>query len=203
MYSIAKTIGLPATFVELRHQATHEQLPSLSKLRSAANKALAWIWDFYWKDLGPVNKESPRENGCSDPQRNMLLLYLREQDETLKLGFQKQLKCWDEASLLRTLADITESSGDPQVILRGLQLSRKILSGGSDLPSTTGTSGAPRKTKDLEAIRVELQTLNEELEDAKMQCAAQPTKAPNKTDSQSIGWSRYQGTWTPKPIGLV
>ncbi|ORY71688.1 Las1-like-domain-containing protein [Pseudomassariella vexata] len=51
MYSVAKTIGLPATFVELRHQCTHEQLPSLLKLRSAAHKSLAWIWDYYWKHL--------------------------------------------------------------------------------------------------------------------------------------------------------
>ncbi|EGR52634.1 uncharacterized protein TRIREDRAFT_102383 [Trichoderma reesei QM6a] len=56
MYSIAKNIGLPATFVELRHQATHEQLPSLAKLRSAARKALDWIWDYYWKHLGEAEK---------------------------------------------------------------------------------------------------------------------------------------------------
>jgi len=55
MYSLAKTIGLPATFVELRHQATHEQLPSLLRLRGAAKKALSWIWDFYWKDLVLAN----------------------------------------------------------------------------------------------------------------------------------------------------
>ncbi len=202
MYSIAKTIGLPATFVELRHQATHEQLPSLSKLRSAANNALAWIWDFYWKDLAPVNSGNPSEGGHSDPRRNLLLRYLGEQDETVKADFQKQLKSWDDMSLLRTLADITESSEEPQVILRALQLSRTILSGGFGLP-LTAASGAPRKTKDLEAIRVELQTLNEELEDTQIQRADQPTEVSSEAVSQSAGWTRYQGTWTPKPIGIV
>jgi len=33
--NIAKIIGLPIAFVELRHQATHEELPSLSSLREA------------------------------------------------------------------------------------------------------------------------------------------------------------------------
>ncbi|KAI0544087.1 Las1-domain-containing protein [Xylaria curta] len=135
MYTIAKTIGLPATFVELRHQATHEQLPSLSKLRSAANNALAWIWHFYWKDLVPVNKENSGEGGQFDPLRDLLTRYFREQDETLKNDLRRQLQSWDEASLLRALAKIAESSEEPQIILRALQLSRSILGGG-----WTGTS---------------------------------------------------------------
>ncbi|KAL8305339.1 hypothetical protein RB597_003808 [Gaeumannomyces tritici] len=51
MYSVAKTIGLPATFVELRHQAAHEQLPSLTRLRAGAAAGLDWIWEYYWKQL--------------------------------------------------------------------------------------------------------------------------------------------------------
>ncbi|KAI1429419.1 Las1-like-domain-containing protein [Xylaria sp. FL1777] len=202
MYSIAKTIGLPATFVELRHQATHEQLPSLSKLRSGANNALAWIWDFYWKDLGSVDKGSSSEGGQSDPRRDLLLRSLREQDEAVKADFQKQMKSWDETSLLQTLADITESSEEPQIILRALQVSRTILSGGFESP-LTAASGAPRETKDLEAIRVELQTLNEDLEDIRIQRVDQPTSVPDEIASQSVGWTRYQGTWTPRPIGIV
>ncbi|KAI1312816.1 Las1-domain-containing protein [Xylaria venustula] len=193
MYSIAKTIGLPATFVELRHQATHEQLPSLSKLRSAANNALAWIWDFYWKDLGPINKGSSKEGGPSNSQRDLLLKYLREQDEILKAGFHKQLKSLDETFLLRTLANIAESSEESQVILRALQLSRAVMNGDFDLPSVV-TSEAPRKTKDLDAMRVELQTLNEELEGTRIQRVDQPVEEPNDAANQSAGWKRYQGT---------
>ncbi|KAI1132006.1 Las1-like-domain-containing protein [Nemania abortiva] len=204
MYSIAKNIGLPATFVELRHQATHEQLPSLSKLRTAANNALVWIWDFYWKDLAPVNKGNPGEGSQSDPRRDLLVRYLREQDEALKTGLQKQLKSWDDASLLQILEEIAGSSEEPQIILRALQLSRAILDGGFDLPSN-GTEGAPRirRTKDLEAIRVELQTLNEELEDTHVERVDQPAKPSNGASSHSVGWTLYQGTWKPKPIGVV
>ncbi|KAK0752358.1 Las1-like protein [Schizothecium vesticola] len=36
MYGLARSVGLPAAFVELRHQATHEALPSLVRLRGAA-----------------------------------------------------------------------------------------------------------------------------------------------------------------------
>lgn len=51
MYAKAKQIGLPASFVELRHEATHGDLPSLVVLRRAAEKALEWLWNDYWKYL--------------------------------------------------------------------------------------------------------------------------------------------------------
>lgn len=207
MYSIAKTIGLPATFVELRHQATHEQLPSLSKLRSAASNALAWIWDFYWKDLVPANKGAAGEDGPRlDARRDLLISYLHEPDETQGSDLQKQLRSWDEASLLRMLADIAESSEEPRVILRALQLSRTILGGAAEAPLTTPSADPPApRIRDLEAVRVELQTLNEELQDSRIERMDSPAQVPDEasTSTQSTGWTRYQGTWTPKPIGVV
>ncbi|KAL2160661.1 hypothetical protein VTH06DRAFT_1349 [Thermothelomyces fergusii] len=69
MYDVAKSVGLPATFVELRHQATHEQLPSLPRLRAAADRALDWIWDYYWRGLGPAaggDDDDERESGADE-----------------------------------------------------------------------------------------------------------------------------------------
>lgn len=205
MYSIAKTIGLPATFVELRHQATHEQLPSLSKLRSAAHNALAWIWDFYWKDLIPV-EDNPGEGSQSAPRKDLLVRYFREADDTEKLGLQKQLQSWDEAALLRTLADLAGSAEEPQIILRALHLSRTVLEGGSELTGTLMvTPGAPQipKTRDLEVVRSELQTLNDEFEATRAESVEQPGDVSDEASNRSVGWTRYQGTWTPKPIGVV
>ncbi|KAI1195147.1 Las1-like-domain-containing protein, partial [Nemania serpens] len=204
MYSIAKTIGLPATFVELRHQATHEQLPSLSKLRSAAHNALAWIWDFYWKDLIPV-EDNPGEGSQSAPRKDLLVRYFREADDTEKLGLQKQLQSWDEAALLRTLADLAGSAEEPQIILRALHLSRTVLEGGSELTGTLMvTPGAPQipKTRDLEVVRSELQTLNDEFEATRAESVEQPGDVSDEASNRSVGWTRYQGTWTPKPIGV-
>lgn len=56
MYGVAKTIGLPASFVELRHQGTHEPMPSLTQLRPAARRALVWIWEYYWRNLPEENE---------------------------------------------------------------------------------------------------------------------------------------------------
>ncbi len=51
MYEIAEEIGLPASFVELRHQVTHDELPSVTVLRHAVNRSLAWLWDHYWQRI--------------------------------------------------------------------------------------------------------------------------------------------------------
>ncbi|KAI1636418.1 Las1-domain-containing protein [Biscogniauxia mediterranea] len=151
MYYIAKTIGLPATFVELRHQATHEHLPSLSKLRSAAKKALAWIWDYYWKDLGQGDHDAKEAE--SNQCREVLLRYLGEEQPGQAKALQKQLKQWDDAVLLQALADIGDSSEDPRTILRSLQLSRGILDGTLAVPSASrlDASSAPME-KDAEAF---------------------------------------------------
>lgn len=51
MYDKARELDLPASFVELRHEAIHGELPSLVVLRQAAQKALDWLWKSYWKCL--------------------------------------------------------------------------------------------------------------------------------------------------------
>ena len=51
MYAKAQQMGLPAMFVDLRHEASHGDMPSLANLRSAARRALQWLWDDYWKTV--------------------------------------------------------------------------------------------------------------------------------------------------------
>nr|GAT43690.1 predicted protein [Mycena chlorophos] len=46
--SIANQLGLPAWLVELRHAATHENLPSLELLRQAARESMAWLLHNYF-----------------------------------------------------------------------------------------------------------------------------------------------------------
>ena len=53
MYTQAQKIGLPALFVDIRHEASHGDMPNLTNLRSAVERALKWLWDDYWKGLEP------------------------------------------------------------------------------------------------------------------------------------------------------
>lgn len=51
MFQRAVDLGLPASFVELRHEATHREPPSLVVLRKATQRSLEWLWDNYWADV--------------------------------------------------------------------------------------------------------------------------------------------------------
>lgn len=51
MLEIAKQIDMPAEFVALRHEATHEELPSVQRLVIATRQALSWLWKVYWSRL--------------------------------------------------------------------------------------------------------------------------------------------------------
>ncbi|EED84778.1 predicted protein [Postia placenta Mad-698-R] len=55
--SIAAQLGLPAWLVELRHAATHEDLPSVHVLRDAAREALTWLLHNYF--LPTLNPAAP------------------------------------------------------------------------------------------------------------------------------------------------
>lgn len=178
MYSLAKAIGLPATFVELRHQATHEQLPSLAKLRTAAKKALAWIWDYYWKHL--TEESRPRKDVC----RDTVLRYLKEDDEAKRQAIVDEMVAWDADTLLKAVSELQETLPGNQVYLKCLKLSKDIVAGvvktaakeevqeqKSADPTPIGTPGGPETT--------------------------------TNTNATDIGWSRHPGPWKPKPIGMV
>ncbi|KAL6855756.1 Las1-like domain-containing protein [Trichoderma novae-zelandiae] len=181
MYSIAKNIGLPATFVELRHQATHEQLPSLAKLRSAARKALDWIWDYYWKHLGEAEK-------AKDPCKELVLSYLREDDEAARQRTMGQLRQWDLDHLQATIAELQKTLPGNQVYLKCLKLSRDVAAmadeanvlepEGSVLPKEQGQEQEQEQELELE-------------------------QDPGRSPEPTTGWSRYSGVWKPKPIGVV
>jgi len=57
--SLSAAAGLPRLLVDLRHEATHNELPSLAALQLAAHHALTWLRTNYWqkqKDHIELNK---------------------------------------------------------------------------------------------------------------------------------------------------
>ena len=49
MYAVGRHINLPKSFVDLRHQITHEEMPSLTVLRDSTKRALRWLYIDYWE----------------------------------------------------------------------------------------------------------------------------------------------------------
>ena len=88
MYAKAKQINLPASFVELRHEATHGDLPALVVFRRAVEKSLDWLWNDYWKYLG-VRSGNLDEDDIDA---------FKEGREKLKEKFRAILRDYNEAS---------------------------------------------------------------------------------------------------------
>ena len=49
MFAYAERIGMPIGFVELRHSATHDEMPELGVLRGKVQDALDWLWERWWR----------------------------------------------------------------------------------------------------------------------------------------------------------
>ena len=83
MYDIALEIDMPASFVELRHEATHEELPFLQRLSGITTQALQWLWQHYWQRLDIPTTRAQATTSHSQPAptpsqlRNELTTFLR------------------------------------------------------------------------------------------------------------------------------
>ena len=62
MFERARQLRLPASFVDLRHQATHDiDLPSIHILRQAVKKGLDWLWQDFWCHQGLSKRNLSRQ----------------------------------------------------------------------------------------------------------------------------------------------
>lgn len=185
MYTIAKNIGLPATFVELRHQATHEELPSLSKLRTVSRKALSWIWDYYWVHLAP---EAAQRQDLPDDCEVFLRRLIGETDDHLSLRVEQSLSNWPRDHIIAILNEIQDTTQDVTLLLRASQLHSKILE--VDVKQLAAISVEDVKTE------LEVMELNLKIPDI-------VNDTTESHASHSNGWSLWEGPWIPKPIGMV
>lgn len=196
MYSIAKTIELPATFVELRHQCTHEQMPSLLKLRSAAQKALDWIWHYYWRDL----PDSDAGDGAGGSEQEACIRFLVAYlglDEAAKRSAREQqrLKQFGEPLVLDALSVIQTTTENPRILVGAFQMSRQILEGRDEKEAALRAGTEPQAEK----------RLPEPSHDGPAAGPSQVLEQSSPADgsTRTKGWSRYEGKWEPKPIGVV
>lgn len=201
MYSIAKSIGLPATYVELRHQATHEELPSLSKLRTATQKALKWIWEYYWAKL---TVETPAV--VNNDSKAFVRRVVQEKDETRRRELESNLGSWDEDELLMALLETQWSSKDPVVLLRCVELHKTITGKGVTSKESTDVPKAGSPLSMLEKMRAEMVKMDEDFEEeVEKEKGSSLPKEKEEIDDQNSGngWTLWEGPWIPKPIGVV
>lgn len=133
MTALARSIGLPESFVEIRHSATHDALPSLSVLREALFRALDWLWRNYW-ELPPVTTKlhtEQEENAILSEQfGNILKAWkkLRKDDpaKPLKTGDPSPVNK-QSLALLKEVSNMRTTSSAANVLARAFLEPRLLL----------------------------------------------------------------------------
>jgi hypothetical protein len=219
MYAVAKSVGLPATFVELRHQATHEQLPSLTRLRAAAEKALDWIYEYYWKHLD-VEASSPagRETtGTEDSAqavissakvcKELLTKMFTTEDEDEEARIRTELRKRKGKEVLAVAMEINESARSARLIRKSAAFMRELLEEEKRASASARSPQPERTARDIGAVRYMLQEDRMELEKTLADVrGASEEKEEQRPEVVQDGpaWSRYDRRgWVPKPIGIV
>ncbi|XP_057799022.1 uncharacterized protein LOC131014893 isoform X2 [Salvia miltiorrhiza] len=77
----ADAIGIPRMLIDIRHEGSHRDLPSLQLVRLASTKALDWLISYYWE---PQEKSIPVQNNKTANLRREIKRSLREISLCLK-----------------------------------------------------------------------------------------------------------------------
>jgi ribosomal biogenesis protein LAS1 len=195
MYSIAKNIGLPATYVELRHQATHEELPSLSKLRTATQKALRWIWDCYWVKL-PAEDSSKLNESCEDCVKR----YVEEPDDGKRDEMDFGRWKWKPSNLIEAVRNVMDTTSDAWILSRASNLYTEFL---KDAENCGGAPSPESPAKNLEGLRKEMANMESDLKSEGTDDRSGEESKGTSSGDNGKGWSLWEGPWVPKPIGVV
>ncbi|KAF3903480.1 hypothetical protein ABW20_dc0107740 [Dactylellina cionopaga] len=128
MYSLAQEQELPASFVDIRHAATHEALPPLGVLRTACSRALDWLCVYYWDKIDASGGAEERVEGNTGKRVDQVQIFrvqgLLDRWDTLKKGNHRRLREpakrkeeRDEANICADLGSILKESADSGLFL--------------------------------------------------------------------------------------
>ncbi|RDA82522.1 hypothetical protein CP532_4493 [Ophiocordyceps camponoti-leonardi (nom. inval.)] len=195
MYTIAASIGLPSAFVELRHQSTHEQLPSRARLRLMAERALVWIWNYYWKHL---DAEHHRDDEC----RAAVLAFLRAADEggddverEAKQRAAAIVRRWDKDRVLATISRLQSTLPGNQAFLKCLSLSRHVME--QPRQEVEPPPPPPPTRSDQGGVVVEADATVLDAD------TGGGVDDDDDDDDAPAAWSLLVGPWKPTPIGVA
>ncbi|KAK4181448.1 Las1-like-domain-containing protein [Triangularia setosa] len=214
MYELAKGVGLPAKFVELRHAGAHESLPSLVRLRAGAEEGLGWIWGYYWSKLGEGRGEDMEVDGgevvrdlgegTEDGRVEGLVRRYLELGETVGERIRREIllggiRGFERGVVKEVVERVVGGTSDGRMVRRVMALGRLL-----DEDMEGGTSMAAErpeeKVEGLEAEDVKM----EEVEAVPEPAIAQQTPSQSRLQPSTPSWVLYdEREWVPKPIGVV
>ena len=118
---IAFRCGLPRWFVDLRHDATHTSLPSLSTLRLAADTGLSWLQSRYWDsqaahlEAEPMRVRSLMSEAAAltdQIQTSTSWIKKKEGNQKKKKKKKKRKRATQQTTAIETAPSTTASTSD-------------------------------------------------------------------------------------------
>ncbi|KAG8375254.1 hypothetical protein BUALT_Bualt10G0081200 [Buddleja alternifolia] len=133
----ADAIGIPRMLIDIRHEGSHRDLPSLQLVRLASAKALDWLISYYWE---PQEKAIPSQNNQTANIRKEIKRKLREAALCLKA----------RQTAKSSSSHVKEKCGRQTEHLYGLN---KFLFPVAGKPSLSDSAGSKRQvTKSLKKV---------------------------------------------------
>ena len=129
MFQSAVDLGLPASFVELRHEATHREPPSLVVLRKATQRSLEWLWDNYWAGIDDLGDIPRSEHDSDTPIKSALGDILRDfsAGSGSSQPIAKKRKRDQEISVAIHVVSICSAASEGVRVLPGILLEESLL----------------------------------------------------------------------------
>ena len=81
-------------FVDLRHEATHGEMPSLRVLREACQRALQWLWDHHWRDLGDGERDGEENMVPNEAVGEREMMEVAEQEGEVVEAWETRKGSW-------------------------------------------------------------------------------------------------------------
>lgn len=214
MFSLAATVGIPASFVALRHQISHEPLPSLPVLRNACRRALMWIREHYWDRLLLTSWSSRHPTGSRRNAENEAAAAAIRERIVRALEGGEGAHDWTalvlgEGSsrtelpvLLLALDEVENGLRDLKALSKLTRLRRALLMQAERNGDATGSENVDEMEVDREPLK-DIDKAREKLESAKRQLdrMQQEDVEADVNLPAPTGWIKHEGPWRPRPIG--
>lgn len=127
---------------------------------------------------------------------------LEEDNDQTRQRMEAHLNRFDDGEVIDALMEIDEAVKDePTLLLRLLQLSRKIM---SNHKRVSTEAAMPESAASLDEVRSEMaRTLRDLDEDEDEEAQEINSVANTADDAEGNAWSLWEGPWIPKPIGSI
>lgn len=136
--------------------------------------------------------------------KTLLSKLVEENNDLARAEMEKMLNNWAEDELLGALIEIQGETEEAEILLRALQLHQNIVDMVIQVGEKKDKSLLVTQDMDIEVVRGEMSRMAAELDkEDDVESRPNDSEIIVEVKSGAKGWSKWEGPWIPKPIGVV